>query len=221
MSPDSPLIGFTIALKNTGGGTEAITMSNAYGLEMSLSDSFPVRILMMAPPHLMEPITGSTEVLKRGVIAGASYTPGDGDYDKIIKGGGTWVLAREGDRLDDILGAGLGVLFCLRSLMDDDVEAMTQILQKAAKDHSVGRDNLMIGFDVSHDGGVKGVESRIDKIVSALSDCGLPDFPLLINGYLKDGSLDAYRDLPGIDGFLFQDCAFHDVLTVVDKLYPT
>lgn len=221
MNPNAPLIGFTIALKNMGGETEVITKSNAYGLEMSLNDSFPVRILMMTPPHLMGPITDETDVLKRGVIAGASYTPGDGDYQQIVQSGGTWVLARGNDRLDDILGAGLRVLFCLRSVMKGDVAAMTQNFQNAAKKHSIGRDNVMIVFDVSADGSIDSVMKRREIIASALSDCGLPNFPLLINGFLEDESLGAYRDVPGVDGFLFQDCSYYDVLDVVDKLYQT
>lgn len=110
MNPKHPTIAFSIGMSNAIDGPAHYVYTQAYGMEMQVDDEWPLNILIMAPPHLVSSLTQEADVASMGMIPGASYTPGDGDYHQISMAGGRWVLARPSDDLTKIIEQKLGVL---------------------------------------------------------------------------------------------------------------
>ncbi len=87
-------------------GPQYCVYTEAYGMEMSATD-WPLNVLIMAPPHLISSMTDAADVISAGLIPGASYTPGDGNYQQIRKYKGKWVLARATDDVQKIIDENL------------------------------------------------------------------------------------------------------------------
>ena len=217
MKAAKPLMAFTLALENDSDGPEPSVFSNAYGLEMSLSDSCPMQIMMMAPPHLMPAITDRTDILKRGMLVGASYVPSDASLKQIKENDGTWVVTRLGDDPLKILNAGLGVLLTVGSLHDEAVIKITDFLRRAQEKHQLSAANLIIALPAFT---IAVQEAQISKVETLLAAVGVQDIRVLIDGYTKDKHLTEYANVPGASGFLFQDCDFVKILNALTALHP-
>jgi hypothetical protein len=97
-----PTVAFTIGMFNAIDGPGYCVYTQAYGLEMNIDGEWPVNTLIMSPPHLVSQMTQAAEVTRAGAIAGASYTPGDGDFRQIREANGSWILCRATDNLSQV-----------------------------------------------------------------------------------------------------------------------
>jgi len=208
---DYPIIAFTTQMENSRDGQKQVIFSNAYGLEMNVSGDWPVTVLMMTPPHLVEVIEDRIDILRKSMLCGASYTPGDGNYAQISGCGGTWVVARISDNLGAILDAGLGVLLHL----DPDVESLSDVLS----DPRLDRERLMVSFAPSPNPDIEGTVRRIEAFKQMLAACGLSDVKMLIEGYTEDARLGEYLALADVHGLLMNDCPYHKIVNIIETLY--
>lgn len=67
--------------------------SDAYGLEMSIDNEWPVDTILFTPPDLLMQVTRDTGVTTMGTVyAGVSSMPPASELAKVHESGGTWVL---------------------------------------------------------------------------------------------------------------------------------
>lgn len=200
-------IAFTIGMFNAIDGPAYCVYTQAYGMQMSVSE-WPLNILMMAPPHLVSCMTKDADIVSAGLIPGASYTPGDGNYDQIRKNKGKWVLARPTDDVQRIVAEKLGVLLLFEKAnevkMISEVEGFTS-------------DNLIVALQTNS---VSTVES-IKKVVSSIrkkmpSHCS--DAKILVSGSFECSNLIEYSSIDGVSGLLLLDASFDAVLTLVERI---
>jgi hypothetical protein len=201
-----PTVAFTLSLSNTADGPHHSVYTQAYGLEMSMPDNWPVNTLIMAPPHLIPSITESTGVTTSGVVAGASHTPGNNDYDQIRDFGGCWVLARISDDMSKILDAGLGALL----LIDDLPE-----LDSALRSNSLTNHNLMVAFQINSITKLNTVAENAKQLKSKLTKAGLADAQILVSCSFEHNEIRRYLSLPDVSGLLLLDAYFGDIVDLV------
>jgi hypothetical protein len=209
MDPTRPTIAFTIGLSNAIDGPHYSVYTQAYGLEMSMPDAWPVNTLIMSPPHLLPSITESTGLTDSGIAAGASYTPGDGNFDQIREFGGQWVLARNSDNISHILKSTLGVL-----LLIDEISELDRILTtKGLSDR-----NFMVAFQISGMTTLADVKNTAAEIKSRLTLKGVGSTQILVSGSFEHKDMPQYLLDPNIKGTLLLDAYFDDVIDLVQRL---
>ena len=107
--------GYTIALSPNSEDPGQEVYSDAYGLEMSYDDEWPVETVFFVPPHHVSVVTEQTGLRSEGVQVGAQGIPMEGTLRSLAESGATWVLlfANESSaaaHLYDAVSAGLGVV---------------------------------------------------------------------------------------------------------------
>ncbi|MDC0008165.1 hypothetical protein OAE12_00485 [bacterium] len=209
MKKDKPIIAFTVAITHREDDPEHCAYTEAYGMEMSVGGSWPVNALMMAPPHLITEMTQYAEITSRDIAAGASYTPGDGNYQNIVDSKGSWVLARPSDDCSKILEAGLGVLLDVNSLRDEN-------LVPCLKNNDFNTENLILTFPATNS---TSFHAKLKKLEGILAGSGLTNSTILVKAYMKDKNLSEYLKSDAISGFLFQDAPYHEILNLVETIF--
>jgi len=208
MNPNQPTIAFTIAMSNAVDGPSHCVYSQSYGMEMQVDDEWPLNILIMSPPHLVSSMTTEAEVQSAGMIPGASYTPGNGDYKQIVENGGKWVLAQPSDDLSKILENGLGVILLIDSTSNVD------FLNKYSE---LSSDNLIVAYPIDSMTNIKRIESTVERIRSNLSaSCNQCQF--LISGSFEHSNLPDFLSVNGVSGLLMLDASFDSILDLVENL---
>ena len=208
MKTDKPIIAFTVAITHREDGPEHCAYTEAYGMEMSVGGSWPVNALMLAPPHLITEMTQYAEITSRGIAAGASYTPGDGNYQNIVDSKGKWVLARLSDDCSKIIEAGLGVLLDVNNLYDEN-------LIPTLKNSDFNNENLIITFPATNSASF---HAKLKTLKEILNDNGLSNSKILVKAYLKDKNLSEYLKSDALSGFLFHDAPYQEILNLVETI---
>lgn len=209
MKTNQPTIAFTIGMCNAVDGPAYFVYTQAYGLEMTFDDEWPVNTLIMSPPHLVAAMTQQADVESMGVIAGASYTPGDGDYAQIADAGGKWVLARRTDNLARILDAGLGVLLYINEADE---------LDGALSDSRLNSTNLIVAFQINSVSTPESAGAEAQSLRQRLARGNAADCQILVSGSVESSDLLDYAKLPGVSGLLLLDTSYDSVLTLLEQL---
>lgn len=207
MDPNRKTLAFTVNMFNAKDGPPYAVYTQAYGMEMNAAD-WPLNIVMLAPPHLVSALTDAADIQSVGMIPGASYTPGDGDYQQIRKYGGDWVLARPSDDVSRIVKEGLGVLLV--------VEKTTE-LKVISEVEGLNSENLMIAYQINSISTVESAAKECSKIRKKFPvDCR--ESTILVSGSFEHSNLMEYCEIEGVTGLLLLDAPFDSVITVIEKL---
>ncbi len=177
-------------------------------MEMQVDDEWPLNILIMAPPHLISSMTSEADVASMGMIPGASYTPGDGNYKQIVEHGGRWVLARPSDDLATIVNQKLGVLLLVEN--DNDIVSLTNV-------DGLTSDNLTIAFGIDSVSNTDTAGQMAAKIQGKLPD-KLSSSQILVSGSFEHSNLVEYSSIDGVSGLLLLDASFDAILELIEKL---
>ena len=224
MNKENQTIAFTIGMFNSVDGPSHCVYTQAYGMEMQVDDEWPLNILVMAPPHLVASLTNEAEITSAGMIPGASYTPGDGNYQQISDNGGVWVVARSTDDFAKIAKHNLGVLLVLDIEMESDIEdemetedEMDPQLEIKVPDVSgMNSDNLIVAFPTfCFD--LEEVADHANLIRSKLpEECR--DAQILACGCFDESNLLEYAKLENVSGLLMLDASFDSVLELIGQI---
>ena len=143
-----------------------------------------------------------------GMIPGASYTPGDGNYKQIYEHGGRWVLARASDDLAEIVKHELGALLLVENENEigpvNDVDGLTS-------------DNLVIAFKIDSVSTIDTAKQMATKIRGKLSD-QLSSSQILVSGSFEHSNLVEYSSIDGVTGLLLLDASFDAILDLIGNV---
>ncbi|WP_372720651.1 hypothetical protein [Novipirellula sp.] len=207
MDRNRKTLAFTVALFNAKDGPSYSVYTQAYGMEMSVAD-WPLNILIMAPPHLVSAMTDAADIQSAGMIPGASYTPGDGDYEQIRSYGGKWVLARPSDDVARIVAEGLGIVLTIEKASEMKVIADLEGIDSA---------NLMIAYQINSISTVESAQKECSKIRKRLpTTCR--ESSILVSGSFEHADIVDYQFIDGVTGLLFLDASFEQVLPVIKNI---
>lgn len=115
-----PLIAYTLVPEdNPDEGPEYGVYTDAYGLEMTIDDEWPVDTILLVPPKLAHVPYEETGVTEMGVQCGASSAPADGNFSGLARDNEAfWVLLHETDDVASAAAAGLSILICVTNVSD-------------------------------------------------------------------------------------------------------
>lgn len=202
-----PTIAFTIGLFNSKDAAYAV-YCEAYGLEMTIDDDWPVNTIIMSPPDQISVMTRRANVTSMGVIAGVSSVPADGNFQQIRDCGGTWVLARPSDELSSILANGLGVLLFVSGATD---------LAPVLSNHSFKEANLIVAFETVGATAL-GVLGTAAQIRDQLNSRNLAAAQVLARSTPGDVNLLEYLAMPDVNGLLLLEAGYETVVGILKKI---
>lgn len=208
MDSTYPIVAFTIGMFNSIDGPAHCVYTQAYGMEMQFDDQWPLNVIIMCPPHLISSMTQEAEVASMGMIPGASYTPGDGDYEQISQPGGLWVLARESDDLQTIVQHQLGVLLVLEDEQD---------MPKLSHISGLSSQNLIVAFPLDSISTHDSAQRMAAKVLANLPS-GCESAKIIVSASFEQAELIEYASIENVSGFLFLDASFDGVLEVIDQM---
>jgi hypothetical protein len=209
MNRKYPTIAFTIGMCNAVDGPSYCVYTQAYGMEMQVDDEWPLNILIMAPPHLVSSLTRGADVASMGMIPGASYTPGDGDYKQIVDHDGRWVLARPSDDLAEIIRNGLGVLLVIEN--KDDIGSIINGVD------GLTSDNLIVAFQIDSVSTLDSAKRMLIQVQTSLPD-DCRSSPILVSGSFEHSNLTDYASIAGVSGLLLLDASFDAILGLIENM---
>lgn len=208
MNPEYPIVAFTIGLFNAVDGPSYCVYTQAYGMEMQVDDEWPLNVLIMAPPHLVASLTSEADVVSMGMIPGASYTPGDGDYSQISENGGQWVLARPSDDLRKIVRNGLGVLLVIDSA--DDIDSISNF-------RGLSSENMIVAFPIDSVSTLTTATKMLTEIRTKFAEKQI-SARVLISGSFAHKNLTDYMNINGVSGLLLLDASFDSILELIHNI---
>ncbi|MCC9658814.1 hypothetical protein [Rhodopirellula halodulae] len=208
MKHDLPTIAYSICMQNACDGPSYCAYYEAYGLEMSMDDEWPINTIVAAPPYLVSRITKAADVPSMGALAAASYPPPNGDYESLRDNGASWVIAHPSDPLDSIIQSGLNVLVCLESLDD---------LGRILRCKNLTNENAIFAFQITGTTSVDDAASDASQIASRLSDHGLSGAQILVSGSFAHDNLVEYAGLPGVNGLMLLDASFDRIIELLNQ----
>jgi hypothetical protein len=208
MNTKQPTIAFTIGMFNAVDGPSYCVYTQAYGMEMQVDDEWPLNIVVMAPPHLVSSMTSGADVASMGMVPGASYTPGDGNYSQIADNGGQWVLARPSDNIPVIVKNGLGVL-----LVIDNAEEIASI----SNVEGLTSDNLIIAFAINSVSTLGTAAQMVEDIKAQLPEDRNAS-QILVSGSFDHKNLTEYMSIKGVSGLLLLDASFDAILDLIHNV---
>jgi hypothetical protein len=98
---------------NNADGPGYCVGTEAYGLEMTIDDEWPVDTVILCPPRY---VAGMSDVKSMGVHIGASHFPGNQDLRALRNAGATWILAYPEDPIKKAASEGLSILLVIESI---------------------------------------------------------------------------------------------------------
>lgn len=208
MNFEHPTIAFTIGMFNAVDGPSYCVYTQAYGMEMQVDDEWPLNILIMAPPHLVSSMTSEADVASMGMVPGASYTPGDGNYKQIVEHGGRWVLARPSDDLAGIVKQELGVLLLVEN--ENEIGSFPNV-------DGFTSDDLIIAFKIDSISTIDTAKQMVTKIQGKLPD-KLSASQILVSGSFAHSNLVEFSSIEGVSGLLLLDASFDAILELIENV---
>ncbi|MFN9437455.1 MAG: hypothetical protein ACK6DC_21290 [Planctomycetota bacterium] len=177
-------------------------------MEMQVDDEWPLNVLIMAPPHLVVSLTSEADVVSMGMIPGASYTPGDGDYSQISENGGQWVLARPSDDLQKIVRNGLGVLLVIDSA--DDIDSISNF-------RGLSSENMIVAFPIDSVSTLTTATQMLTEIQTKFAAKQI-SARILISGSFAHKDLTDYMTIDGASGLLLLDASSDSILELIHNI---
>lgn len=208
MKRELPTIAYSICMQNACDGPWYCAYYEAYGLEMSMDDEWPINTIVAAPPYLTASITKTADVLSMGALAAASYPPPNGDYKSLRDNCVSWVFASTPDDVESIIQNGLNVLVCMESL-----DHLRRILQFKG----LTCENAIFAFQITSVTTVENAASLASQVASRLADCGLSGAQILVSGSFAHKNLLEYADLPFVNGLLLLDASFAQIIELLTQ----
>jgi hypothetical protein len=185
-----PLIAFSVHMYDNADGPGYCVGTEAYGLEMTIDDEWPVDTVILAPPRY---VADMADVRSMGVQTGASYFPGNQDLQAIVSAGGSWLLVYPEDPINLVEPSGLSILLMLDSPKDID---------KVLPDLTTTADRLSIAF---YTDGLETPSKAQKKAASTrkkLESRGLGNVRILASGSFDIERFRKFFAMEDIDGVL-------------------
>lgn len=199
MKKDQPIIAFSVFMENDGDGPGRSVEAQAYMLEMTMDNEWPLNVLMMAAPHFVQNMTiYGAAINSMGAIAGASYMPSENNYTQIIEANGKWVFARPSEDYNSIFNAGLKMILSIPNYPE-----YKDFLPTILKNPKLSNDNFILAFDTSTVSTATSVSEDLSKIKTILADHNLDKVSIIASSWMGDKYLKDYLKIDGIDGLLF------------------
>ena len=208
MNRKQPTIAFTVGMFNAIDGPMYCVYTHGYGMEMSVDSEWPLNILMMAPPHLVSCLTRAADVCSMGIIAGASYTPGDGNYKQIKSAKGKWVLARPADDIQAIVSANLGAVLLIEKVGE---------LKKIFETSNLTEKNLIVAVQINSISTLETTKKIVEAVRKKLpKEC--TEATILISGSFEHSNLLEYSNIGSASGLLLLDASFDSILELIPRM---
>jgi hypothetical protein len=190
--------------------------SNAYGLEMTIDDEWPIDTVLLVDPSLVHVVTEDTGVTSMGtVFAGIRSIPADGDLKEVKAAGAQWALLdasepQVGESIRAVLGEKLSVILIVSA--PDQIQP---ILGKFAK---VTAKQLVIAFRPKGKGSAEKSQIAASAIRKELQLLNCKNARVVIAGGLTKDNILEYLAQPDIDGALLEDDYFSATLDLLSTI---
>ncbi len=207
-----PFVGYTMALP-AGAEPEYAVYTDAYGLEMTIDDEWPIDTVILTPPELVYVVTEQIDVTSMGtVFAGASSAPPDGKLAKVKGDGGKWLLldARESDVSAHVSSALKVKLNLILSVSNP--EQISHAVKDAGK---LNAKQLVVAFRPQRELPPEKAQELAAEMRSELRTLGCEKSRVVVAQKLDKSNVMEYVNQPDIDGVLLYESSFGEVLAVL------
>jgi hypothetical protein len=211
-----PLVAYAIDLPESEEERNQAVYSDAYGLEMTIDDEWPVDTVLLTAPELVGVITGNTGATSMGTVyAGAVELPAEGTFKTLKADGGTWQLLdgqrkEAGQLLHSALKARLHVI-----LRISDPRKLATVLKGVNKSSAA-----QIVIAVGHGKALKPSQAQADAAVArqSLDKLGLQKSRVIVAAPITDQNVMDYLNQDDIDGVLTMPSGFGTVVPLVHRI---
>jgi hypothetical protein len=143
-----------------------------------------------------------------GIIAGASYTPGDGNYKQIKSAKGKWVLARPADDIQAIVSANLGAVLLIEKVGE---------LKKIFETSNLTEKNLIVAVQINSISTLETTKKIVEAVRKKLpEEC--TEATILISASFEHSNLLEYSNIGSASGLLLLDASFDSILELVPRI---
>ncbi|MGB7344140.1 MAG: hypothetical protein WBD20_07995 [Pirellulaceae bacterium] len=188
-----PIVAYTIPVFENEDDPRYCIYCDAYGLEMSIDDEWPIDTVLLTAPELLDVIMEETDVTSMGtVFAGASA---GNDFAAVVKAKGTHVLLTPAD---DIAA---GLIVILLTPPDTDLAARFSGL-------ALTSENLVVALQPAKLPSPSDAQAVAAPHRVSLTELGCGDSRIVICGDIDESTINDYLAQPDVDGILLLDSSF-------------
>lgn len=211
-----PIVAYSIALPDEGDARSHAVYSDAYGLEMTIDDEFPVDTVILTLPELVSVITGSTGATSMGtVFAGALQPPADGNFSRLAADGATWVIvnaarANAARLVKSALNADLHVI-----LQTSHFEQVPKMLA-GLKIPSVNR--IVVALSGREPADPASGQRHASAVRNELRPLGMEQTRIIVEAPVDEQSAMEYLAQPDIDGLLVMPSDFGTITGILRRI---
>ncbi len=198
-----PLISYSVHMYNNADGPGYCIGTEAYGLEMTIDDEWPVDTVILCPPRY---VGGMSDVRSMGVQTGASYYPGNQDLRAIKSSGANWILVYPEDPIKKATSKGLSILLVIESIQDahDCLDLLPDDPQKFAI--AIQTDGLETPAKF---------ETKASTVRKMLSARGLGDARILAAGWFDLDRFQKFFSKKNVDGVFMPDAESGNMIELI------
>lgn len=211
-----PLVAYTIALHENPNGPAYRVQCDAYGLEMTIDDEWPIDTVLLTEPELMEAITDNSDVASTDNVAiGASSPPADGNFAQIKRQQGKWILldAAAKETRNHVVAALKAKLNVLLRVTSPDVlsPALAQIDKPIA---------ARFAFAWQPAGGCTPEEAQrsASAVRAQLKELNLDKSRVVVAASIDAQRIMDYVSRPDIDGILVDSGSYASIVEVLQRI---
>lgn len=211
-----PVVAYSIALPENADARFRAVYGDAYGLEMTIDDEFPIDTVILTLPELVSVITGSTGATSMGtVFAGALQPPANGDFPSLAADGATWVmvnaaLANAAQLVKSALNADLHVI-----LQTSHSEQVPKVLA-GLKIPSV--DRIVVALSGREPADPVSGQRHASAVRNELRALGMEQTRIIVEAPVDEQSAMEYLAQPDIDGLLVMPCDFGTITGILRRI---
>jgi hypothetical protein len=195
-----PMVAYSIELPVGDEERNHAVYCDAYGLEMTIDDEYPVDTVILTPPELVSVVTQNTGATSMGtVFAGSLTAPVNGDFKRLVTDGANWLLL-EADQTE----VGTAVQAALNVKLDvilrvGEARRLPPVLQEIKKSKS-GRIVIAIGSGDPIEPNV--AQAQAAAVRRELLDFGMAESRIILAAPADEQNVMDYFKQEDIDGLL-------------------
>jgi hypothetical protein len=211
-----PMVAYSTELPVDDEERNDAVYSNAYGLEMTIDDEYPVDTVILTPPELVSVVTQSTGVTSMGtVFAGSLTAPVNGDFKQLATDGAKWLLidagqAEDGTAMQAALDVKLDVI-----LRIGDARRLPAVVQGVGKSKS-GRMVIAIGSGGPIEPNV--AQAQAAAVRRELLDLDMAESRIILAAPADEQNVMNYFEQEDIDGLLVCNTDFGAVVGMLRRI---
>jgi hypothetical protein len=210
-----PVVAYAIKLPDDDDARHQAVYCDAYGLEMTIDDEWPIDTIVLTLPELVTVITETTSATSMGTVyAGASQPPVSGDLSSLAADGAKWLMLVAG--ADDAASL-------VRSALATDLRVILRIthseqLLKVLEGVTPSAERIVIAISVHNPANPAGEQRQANAVRSQLRAIGMEQTRIIVEAPVDEQSAMDYFAQSDIDGVLVLPGDFGTVTRILQRI---